>query len=314
MKNKLALGVDIGGTNSAYGIIDENGSVVYETSTKTKQHLTPESLVEHIYKDINRIQLHNQIVGIGVGAPNGNYFSGNIEYAPNLHWKGIIPLANLFEKKFGRKTILTNDANAAAIGEMLFGTAKHLKNFVTITLGTGLGSGIVIDGKIVYGEYGTAGEYGHIRVIPNGRLCGCGRRGCLETYASATGVVRSVVELDSPNKESSILLKNTDQLTSKMVVDAAKNGDLFAIEIVEYTAKILGSALADFTCFSNPNAYVLFGGFANTGSFFAEKVKKYMETETLNIYKDKVAILVSELQNENAAILGNAAIVFQEID
>lgn len=175
MKNKLALGVDIGGTNSAYGIIDENGSVVYETSTKTKQHLTPESLVEHIYKDINRIQLHNQIVGIGVGAPNGNYFSGNIEYAPNLHWKGIIPLANLFEKKFGRKTILTNDANAAAIGEMLFGTAKHLKNFVTITLGTGLGSGIVIDGKIVYGEYGTAGEYGHIRVIPNGRLCGCGK-------------------------------------------------------------------------------------------------------------------------------------------
>lgn len=307
--NKYALGIDIGGTNTVFGIVDEVGTIIYEKSAKTKSFIRPEEMVDHIYADLENAGFHDQIIGIGIGAPNGNYFTGNIEFAPNLHWKGIVPLAKMFEDKFEITTFLTNDANAAAQGEMLFGAARGMKDFVTITLGTGLGSGVIIDGKVVYGHDGLAGEYGHIRVIENGRLCGCGRKGCLETYASATGVVRSISELESVNKASSSLLqlKNPSSLD---VTEASRSGDEFAREILDYTAKVLGSALADFLCFSSPKAYILFGGCAQTGKPFSDKVKSYMELNALKIYQNKVEVKISELQDRNAAVLGTAAAVF----
>ena len=309
MSKQFALGIDIGGTNSAYGLVDNLGNIAYETSLPTTNFDQPEDLVMAIFNDLQQRDLIDSIVGISIGAPNGNHFTGNIEYAPNLKWKGIIPLAKLFQEKFNKPSQLTNDANAAAIGEKLFGNAKDLANFVTITLGTGLGSGIIIDNEIVYGEEGFAGEFGHIRVIPNGRICGCGRKGCLETYASSTGVKRSIQELDSVNKSSSILL-NIEHPEAIDVFEAAKNGDLFSNEIIEFTAQILGSSLADFTCFSNPKAYVLFGGIAQSGEKFAERVKFYLEESLLSIFKNKIEIRISSLHDKNAAILGAAATVF----
>ena len=309
MLRQCALGIDIGGTNSAYGLVDNLGNIAYETSIPTTNFDQPEDLVLAIFNDLQQRGLIDSIIGISIGAPNGNHFTGNIEYAPNLKWKGIIPLAKLFEEKFNKPSQLTNDANAAAIGEKLFGNAKDLANFVTITLGTGLGSGIIIDNKIVYGEEGFAGEFGHIRVIPDGRICGCGRKGCLETYASSTGVKRSIQELDSINKSSSILL-NIEHPEAIDVFEAAKNGDLFSNEIIEFTAQILGSSLADFACFSNPKAYVLFGGIAQSGENFAERVKFYLEESLLSIFKNKIEIRISSLHDKNAAILGAAATVF----
>ena len=308
MSKQFALGIDIGGTNSAYGLVDNLGNIAYETSLPTTNFDQPEDLVMAIFNDLQQRDLIDSIVGISIGAPNGNHFTGNIEYAPNLKWKGIIPLAKLFQEKFNKPSQLTNDANAAAIGEKLFGNAKDLANFVTITLGTGLGSGIIIDNEIVYGEEGFAGEFGHIRVIPNGRICGCGRKGCLETYASSTGVKRSIQELDSVNKSSSILL-NIEHPEAIDVFEAAKNGDLFSNEIIEFTAQILGSSLADFACFSNPKAYVLFGGIAQSGDKFAERVKFYLEESLLSIFKNKIEIRISSLHDKNAAILGAAATV-----
>lgn len=304
--NHNALGIDIGGTNIAFGIVNPSGEILYEVNFPTKSFETPENLVDFIYNHLAEKDLLIDLKGIGVGAPNGNHFTGEIRYAPNLQWKGIIPLAKLFRDKFNIETILTNDANAAAIGEKLFGCATELENFVTITLGTGVGSGVFVGGEMVYGEHGVAGEYGHIRVIPNGRLCGCGRKGCLETYASSTGVVRSIHELDSPLKAMSKLLE-IENPSAKNVFDLALDGDVFAQEIVEFTAQILGSALADFTCFSDPKAYILFGGISQNGEAFAEKVKAHLEANILNIYKDDIQILISSLNNKNAAVLGNAA-------
>ncbi len=309
MLKQYALGIDIGGTNSAYGLVDNIGNIAYEKSIPTTIFDQPEDLVLAIFNDLHKRDLIDSIIGISIGAPNGNHFTGNIEYAPNLKWKGIIPLAKLFQEKFNKPSQLTNDANAAAFGEKLFGNAKDLANFVTITLGTGLGSGIIIDNEIVYGEEGFAGEFGHIRVIPNGRICGCGRKGCLETYASSTGVKRSIQELDSINKSSSILLR-LEHPEAIDVFEAAKNGDLFSNEIIEFTAQILGSSLADFSCFSNPKAYVLFGGIAQSGDKFAERVKFYLEESLLSIFKNKIEIRISSLHDKNAAILGAAATVF----
>lgn len=307
----ISLGIDIGGTNTAFGIVNGEGTVLYENSVPTAEFSNPEELIRCIYADLNSKNYTKDLLGIGVGAPNGNHFTGNIEFAPNLPWQGVIEISKLFSTIFDRKTILTNDANAAAVGEMLFGAAKKMKNFVTITLGTGLGSGIVVNKKIVYGHNGFAGEYGHIRVIPNGRPCACGRLGCLETYASATGVVRSIQLLESNNKATSPLLTLTKP-TSKDVNNWANQGDPFAKEILDYTAKILGEALADFMCFSNPEAYILFGGYAHAGQPLADKVKFYMEQAALNIYKNSAQVLISELQDRNAAILGTAAIVFSD--
>ena len=286
MKKNLALGVDIGGTNSVFGLADEHGNIFFEESVRTTDYTSAEGLVDAIHSRISEINQLKNIVGIGIGAPNGNFFSGTIEFAPNMPWKGIIPLARLFEYRFNCKAILTNDANAAAIGEMVYGAAQNLTDFVTITLGTGLGSGVVINKSLVYGHDGFAGEYGHIRVVNNGRLCGCGRKGCLETYASATGVVRSIQELESDNKSNSKIIA-LEKPSAKDVFRLAEEGDLFCAEIIDYTAELLGEALADFACFSSPNAYILFGGIAQSGQAFADKVKRHMENAILNIYKGK---------------------------
>ena len=306
---KYALGIDIGGTNIAIGLIDTKGTVLFEKSVPTKSFENPQDFIDYLFIEPNiQNNLYN-IKGIGIGAPNGNHFNGTIDYAPNLLWKGCIPLRAMFEEKFKLPTILTNDANAAAVGEKLFGCAKDIKNFVTITLGTGLGSGIFINDTIVYGENGYAGEFGHIRVIPNGRLCKCGRLGCLETYASSTGVVRSYEELSSINKAKSTL-NLINPLSAKEIFSAAEKGDLFANEIIDYTAQILGQSLADFCAFSDPKAFILFGGIAQNGEKFRKKVSDVMEKNLLTIFQGKVEIKISTLHDKNAAILGNAASVF----
>lgn len=309
MTDHFALGIDIGGTSTEFGLVTKDGEVIYENDFPTRNFEKPELLIDAIYNDLEKGNYLDQILGIGIGAPNGNYFTGHIEYAPNLIWKGIIPLAEMFEAKFHKPTLLTNDANAAAMGEMIFGNARDIKDFVTITLGTGVGSGVIVNGELVYGHDGFAGEYGHIRVVPDGRLCGCSRRGCLERYCSSTGVVQSITELDSENKSMSALM-TIQNPTAKDVFDWADRGDLFATEIVDYTAKMLGSALADFACFSSPKAYILFGGIAQHKGDFPSRVKKYMEENILIIYKNKIDIRVSSLHDRNAAVLGTAAHLF----
>lgn len=308
---EIALGVDIGGTNTVFGLCDKNGSISHEASFPTANFETAEELVEAIYNDLKERNLVDSILGIGIGAPNANYYSGNIEFAPNLSWKGVTPIALLFERKFDLPTLVTNDANAAAIGEMVYGNARDLTHFVTITLGTGLGSGIIIDGNLVYGHDGFAGEYGHIQVVPNGRSCGCGRDGCLETYVSATGVVRSITELSSSQKESSKLM-DRNGIQAHEVFEFAKAGDPFAKEIIDFTASTLGKAFANFSCFSSPQAYVLFGGIAQSGLEFASLVKNHMEEHMLNIYKNKVEVRISSLHDKNAAVLGAASLVWNE--
>jgi glucokinase len=307
-----ALGIDIGGTSIEYGVVNKDGSVIYENDVPTNTFLRPENLVQFIYNDLSEKNYLQEINGIGIGAPNGNFFTGKIEYAPNLKWKGIIPLAALFQEKFNTPTVLTNDANAAALGEMLYGNAKDLKDFVTITLGTGVGSGVIVNGNLVYGHDGFAGEYGHIRVIPDGRTCGCKRKGCLETYCSSTGVVRSIDELNSENKPFSAL-SNMLNPSAKDVFDLADEGDLFANEIVEYTANLLGSSLADYACFSSPKAYILFGGISQHKGDFAKKVKLAMEENLLIIYRDKIEIRISSLHDTNAAVLGAASLAFHSL-
>jgi glucokinase len=309
---QYALGIDIGGTNIAYGIVDKFGTIKFEKNVPTSNFKTPIDFINYLFLQHEIQDELTNILGIGIGAPNGNHFNGTIDYAPNLLWKGCIPLKEMFENIFKLPTMLTNDANAAAVGEKFFGCAKDLKNFVTITLGTGLGSGIFINDNIIYGEHGYAGEFGHIRVIPNGRLCKCGRKGCLETYASSSGVVRTFYEMNSDNKTTSILL-TYQKITAKDIFIEAQKGDLFATEIVNYTAEILGSALADFCAFSDPKAYVLFGGIAQSGDFFKKKVEVEFEENLLSIFKNKTEIRISSLHEQNAAILGNAASVFLKL-
>jgi glucokinase len=312
-QHKYSLGIDIGGTGIEYGIVNEEGKVLYENDAATADFAEPSDLVDYIFNDSTIQSYMDTLLGIGIGAPNGNYFHGAIEFAPNLKWKGVIPLAKMFQEKFGKPALLTNDANAAAMGEMIFGNARDLKDFVTITLGTGVGSGVIVNGQLVYGHDGFAGEYGHIRIIPNGRKCGCGRYGCLETYTSSTGVVRSISEMDSDNKPFSALM-SMEKPTAKDVFDLADKGDLFAKEIVDFTARTLGSALADYTCFSSPKAYVLFGGIAQHQGSFPSMVKKYMEENMLIIFQNKVEIRVSSLHDVNAAVLGSASLVFSEVN
>lgn len=310
MNKDLVLGVDVGGTTTDFGICDRDGNVLIEKTVNTIDFADAVDLVQHIFSEIKSGEYFDRLKGIGIGAPNGNYFSGTIEFAPNLRWKGIIPLADLFSKKFDLPAILTNDANAAAIGEMIYGNARDLKDFVTITLGTGLGSGVVVNGEMIYGHDGFAGEYGHIRMIPGGRACGCGRLGCLETYASATGVTRSIKELEFEGKASSPLV-SIEKPHSEDVFNWAVKGDPFAMEIIDFTARTLGSALADYACFSSPKAYILFGGIAQSGENFAQLVKHYMEENILNIYKNKIEIRISTLHDVNAAVLGAASLVWK---
>ena len=317
MKN-LSIGIDIGGTNTEIGIVDESGKVYSTGKISTSAYDKVEKYVDDTSKIIeeliSKIGFENKIIGIGIGAPNGNYYKGTIEFAPNLKWKGIIHLADMFRERLGIPAYLTNDANAAAIGEMIYGGAKGMKDFVIVTLGTGLGSGFVVNGKLVYGNDGFAGELGHTIVFPeNGRQCGCGRKGCLEAYASASGIVRTVVELlEESEDETQLRNIKKENITSKLIADAAKNGDKLALEAFDYTGKILGIKLADTVAITSPEAIFLFGGLAQSGKLIFEPTKKYMELNMLNIFKNKVKLLPSELKGAQAAVLGASALVWAE--
>ena len=314
MEKPYAVGIDIGGTNTVFGIVDANGSILASGSIKTGAYEKAETYVDEVCKHLLPLIEANggveKIKGIGVGAPNGNYYTGNIEFAPNLPWKGVVPLAALFEERTGIPTALTNDANAAAIGEMTYGAARGMKDFIMITLGTGVGSGIIINGQIVYGHDGFAGELGHVIVRrENGRLCGCGRKGCLETYCSATGVTRTAREfLESRTDDSLLRAIPADQITSKDVYDAAVKGDKLAQDIFDFTGTILGEALADFIAFSSPEAIVLFGGLAKSGDYIFKPIQKAIDDNVLPIYKGKAKLLLSELKDADAAVLGASAL------
>lgn len=318
MKTKpYVIGMDMGGTNTVFGIVDARGNVLAKNAIKTSTHQDINLYIDELYtllsKLIEEVGGKDNIKGIGVGAPNGNYYTGNIEHAPNLNWKGHVPFVELMENKFDIPTVLTNDANAAAIGEMTYGAARGMKNFIMITLGTGVGSGIVIDGKLVYGHDGFAGELGHTTSVRNnGRQCGCGKTGCLETYASATGVARTAREILEVSKEPS-LLRNypIEAITSKDVHDAAVQGDPIAKEIFEYTGKVLGEALADFVAFSAPEAFVLFGGLTKSGDYILNPIIEHMNKNLMPIWKNKVKVLFSELKEADAAVLGASALAWE---
>ena len=314
MSKPYVVGLDIGGTNTVFGIVDARGTIIASGSIKTNKFNEVEDYVNELHTELFRLLEQNnatdKIMGIGVGAPNGNYFNGTIEFAPNLPWRGVIPLAQMLTDRFGIPVSLTNDANAAAIGEMTYGAARGLKDFIMITLGTGVGSGIVVNGQLVYGHDGFAGELGHVIVRPNnGRLCGCGRTGCLEAYTSATGVARTAREfLEVRNDPSSLRQIPIQDITSKDVYDAAITGDKLALEIFDYTGKILGEAFANFIAFSSPKAIILFGGLAKAGDLILKPIKEAMDRNTLNIYKGKVKIMFSELKESDAAVLGASAL------
>lgn len=314
MEKPYVVGMDIGGTNTVFGIVDSRGNVLATDSVKTQSYETIEEYVDAVCAKllplIESMGGVEKIKGMGVGAPNGNYYKGTIEFAPNLPWKGVIPLAALFEEKLGVPTALTNDANAAAIGEMTYGAARGMKDFIMITLGTGVGSGIVVNGQLVYGHDGFAGELGHVIMRrENGRLCGCGRKGCLETYCSATGVARTAREFLVARPEPSLLRSiPAEEIVSKDVYDAAVKGDKLAQDIFEFTGRILGEALADFIAFSSPEAIILFGGLAKSGDYIMKPIQQALDENVLNIFKGKTKILLSELKDADAAVLGASAL------
>ena len=314
---QLAIGIDIGGTGTKFGIVDRNGNILFSSEISSRNHAQVEGFIDELHEAlfdmIERAGGPGRIRGIGVGAPNGNYYSGTVEYAPNLPWKGIIPFAKMLEEKFKLPVVLTNDANAAAIGEMMYGAAKGMKDFIMITLGTGVGSGIVANGKLIYGHDGFAGELGHTIIIPNGRLHeGTGKYGSLESYASATGVRLTALEMLTKTTEKSLLrdipIKKID---SKKVYEAAIQGDALAKEVFEFTGKILGLALANFVMFSSPEAIILFGGLTKSGDLILKPTKENMEMNLLKVFQNKVKILVSHLKEADAAILGASALVWE---
>lgn len=314
MSKPYVVGIDIGGTNTVFGIVDARGNVIASNSIKTGKHANIEDYIEELKTALNNlIEAHDakdKIHGIGVGAPNSNYFTGTIEYATNLPWKGVVPLAKLLTEAFGVPVAVTNDANAAAIGEMTYGAARGMKDFIMITLGTGVGSGIVVNGQLVYGHDGFAGELGHVIVKPsNGRMCGCGRTGCLETYCSATGVARTAREfLEIRTDPSRLRDLPIEEITSKDVYDAAIAGDKLAREIFQYTGEIMGRAFANFVAFSSPEAIILFGGLARAGELLMKPIKESMDRNMLNMFKGKTKLLLSELKESDAAVLGASAL------
>lgn len=312
----LAIGIDIGGTGTKFGIVDRVGNVLFSSEISTRKHSDVNTFIDELYTELSKL-IDNvggigRIKGIGVGAPNGNFYTGTIEYAPNLPWKGIIPLARMMEDKFKIPVVLTNDANAAAIGEMMYGAAQGMKDFIMITLGTGVGSGIVANGKLIYGHDGFAGELGHTTIIPNGRLHeGTGKRGSLESYASATGVRATTLEiLEKSSEPSSLRSIPSDQIDSKKVYEAAIAGDTVAKEIFESTGTILGAALANFVMFSSPEAIILFGGLTKAGDLILKPTRESMEANLIQIFQNKVKILVSHLKESDAAILGASALAW----
>ncbi len=317
MAEKYAIGIDVGGTNTKFGIVNKNGEILIQDRIKTNEKENVEGFIEVLAEKlqpmIDQYGGPEAFVGIGMGAPNANYYQGTIEYAANLKWKGIIPMADIMEEKFKIQTKLTNDANAAAVGEMQYGIAKGMKNFITITLGTGVGSGVIIDGKIVLGYNGFAGELGHVIVRNGGRQHqGTGLCGSLESYASATGVRDTAIEFLQANPDINSLLSSytIDELTSETVFKCAEQGDVLANEVFEFTGQILGEALATFVHFSAPEAIVLFGGLTKAGDLIMKPTRQAMEDNLLQVFKNQVKILFSTLNEADAAILGASALVW----
>ena len=317
MEKPYVLGIDIGGQTAKCGIVNARGEVLAQTILVSNKHDDAPSFVEALAQTLKKLildaDLEGQIRGIGVGAPNGNYYTGEIKQAPNLSWahEGNVPFAAMLSKAMDEMPVaLTNDANAAAVGEMTYGAAKGLKNFIMITLGTGVGSGIVIDGKVLYGHDGFAGELGHTCAVRGGRRCGCGKLGCLEAYCSAIGVARTAVEWLDQHPEESSLLRLRENVTSKDVYEAAKAGDKMALEIFEYTGSILGRSFADFIAFSAPEAIVLFGGLARAREFLTNPILEAMNDNVLPLWRDKVKLLYSSLSESDAAILGASALAW----
>jgi len=315
MKDVVA-GIDIGGTNTIFGMVDISGNVIAEDRLKTAEYPDIKEFISVQHGAINKMLEENpghRLIGIGVGAPNANYHKGTIELAPNLAWKGIVPLADFLKEKVHVPVIVTNDANAAAMGEMIFGGAKEMKDFIVLTLGTGLGSGIVINGEVVYGHTGFAGELGHTTIVPGGRDCGCGRKGCYETYASASGLVRTVLNLLSERREESSLRDlPPSQLTSKKIVGEAEKGDRIGLEAINYTAEMLALGIVNAITFSSPEAVFLFGGLVKAGELLLTPVRKYVDLNVMPIFKGRVKILPSGVSESNAAVLGAAALAWNE--
>ncbi len=321
---ELYLGVDIGGTSTKIGVVRDDGAIICQTSIPTCETEDPAHFVERLREKLDGLLLthapaetkflpvaSSMICAVGVGAPNGNFYSGQIEYAPNLKWSGIVPIASMIEESLNLKTYVTNDANAAALGELKFGSARGMKDFVVLTLGTGLGSGIVSNGQLVYGKSGFAGEFGHVIAIRGGRNCGCGRRGCLETYVSATGVVTTAYEKLNALGIPSIL-RGSDSLTASDVADAAKSGDELALEVFEQTGALLGEQLADLAAITSPEAIFLMGGLARAGELLFQPVRRHFEMNLLNVLRSAITIFPTGLDEDNSAILGAAAFAWCE--
>ncbi|WKZ58066.1 MAG: ROK family protein [Cyclobacteriaceae bacterium] len=316
---EITIGVDIGGTNTKYGIVDRSGNVLFQDRIKTQEHEEFSDLINDLVKAIHAaiagLDRSYHLVGVGVGAANGNYYKGTIEHATNLKWKGIIPLAEMLSKPLGVPVLVTNDANAAAVGEMVYGAARDMKDFVVITLGTGLGSGFVANGKLINGKHGIAGELGHTTVNYAGRFCNCGKRGCLETYVSATGIKRSVYKLLADHLEPSELRGiSFDNLNTKMITEAAIRGDVVAREAFEYTGRILGTKLAETVVHTDPEAIFLFGGLSLAGDLIFKPTIKHMEANLMPLFRGKVKILPSGLQNQAAPILGASSLVWNHLE
>ena len=317
---EVVIGIDIGGTYTKYGIIDRAGNNLDEDFLSTCTYKEFDAYIENLHSVIENSfhSINDDLVikGIGIGAPNGNYYKGTIENPPNLNWKGIIPFVDKFKNYYKDiPIVLTNDANAAALGEMIYGGARGMKNFVVITLGTGLGSGIVVNGELVYGYSGFAGELGHVNVKLRGRDCGCGRKGCLETYASATGIKRTVFRLMAERTVDSELRKYSyNELSAKMITEAARKGDPLAMEAFEYTGRILGSKLADIVAHISPEAIFLLGGLSHAKELIIDPTKKSLDENLFPIFKNKVRVLLSSLIDKNAAVLGAAALAWKEAE
>jgi glucokinase len=321
LSNELAIGIDIGGTNTKYGIVNHRGEILEKGDLRTDAYPKVEDYVDALYEAVNPVIKKNTgdktIKGIGIGAPNGNPFSGTIEYAPNLRWRGVIPLCDLVTAKFKMPSVINNDAKSAAIGEMTYGAARGMKDFIMITLGTGVGSGIVVNGHVVYGHDGFAGELGHTTIRPGGRKHpGTGMHGTLETYASATGIAVTANEMldEDPRTDSPMRKYRREEITAKVVAEAAEKGDKVAQEVYRFTGQILGEALANFVMFSSPEAIILFGGVIKAGDLILKPTREHMEKNLLPIFQNKVKLVFSELKEADAAILGASALVWEMKD
>lgn len=310
---KLAIGIDIGGTSSKFGFADREGNIIAQSRIKTQSFSDFKAFIEQLKCQLEELHPLNEAIGIGIGAPNANFYKGTIEYPPNLPWRGISPFVEEIEKVFGLKCAITNDANVAALGEMVYGKAKNMHDFLVLTVGTGLGSGIIINGNLVYGKHGFAGELGHTLVNANGRHCRCGKKGCLETYVSATGIRRTVYKLLADYTDDSVLRSiSFDNLSTRTITEAAASGDKIAIKAFEYTGRILGMKLSDFIVHTDPEAIFLLGGLSKAGDYLFRPAQENMEKHLMPLFLEKkIRLQPSGLKNDNAPILGASSLVWK---